>query len=244
MSEATPVQPSTSDNVNTSDTPLADVSSSIISSESHASPTSVLDNLKDNTVVIYTAMPNLAAHAEFFFGRTSGNVAILKGDSDDVSELVLSGIFEIDRQGFFMGPEGGYSPKNAFSCEFADTKLTCNLLAMQRNVVYGSTLQDFPSIISNVRALEKLILLKKGETLLSSVCESCGMPCICLNHSLFIKKDEDDDPDDISRIDATLAWPVQDNNREALCHAVSTHYVSPLPAFDVDGMPILPVDYQ
>ncbi|KIO09447.1 hypothetical protein M404DRAFT_131598 [Pisolithus tinctorius Marx 270] len=207
-------------------------------------------------------MPNLAARVEFFFGGTSGDVTVLKCDTDDVTELVLSGIFKIDRQGFFMGPEGGFSPKNAFSHDFVDTKLTCNLLAVQRDVVYASTQCDFPSIILNIRALEKLVPLKKGESLLSSVCESRGMPCIRLSHALFIKKEDDDDPDNIARIgmclphhlilhslmcaseDATMAWPVQDDNREALNRAASTHYISPLPAFDVNGKPIQPVDYQ
>ncbi|KAI6145835.1 hypothetical protein BKA82DRAFT_153151 [Pisolithus tinctorius] len=192
----------------------------------------------------------------------SGNVTILKGDTDDITELVLSGIFNLDWQGFFMGPKGGFLPKNAFSCDFVDTKLTCNLLAVQHDVVYASTQCDFPSIISNIRALEKLVPLKKGESLLSSVCESHGMPCIRLSHALFIKKEDDDDLDNITCIgmclphhqilhslmcvseDATMAWPVQDNNREALNHAALTHYISPLPAFDIDGKPIQPVDYQ
>ncbi|KAI5994274.1 hypothetical protein F5J12DRAFT_785836 [Pisolithus orientalis] len=251
MSDSNLVQSSTTDDINVSNTPLE-------------------ENLKDNTLTIYAATPNLAACVEFFFGGTSGNVAarreisllwdwfvhtakgapldllslsgsgtpssiltfifphiaVLKGHTNNVTELVLSGIFKIDHQEFFMGPKGGFSPKNAFSCDFADTKLTCNLLAVQHDVVYASTQCNFPLIISNIRALEKLVPLKKGESLLSS------------------KKEDDDDPDNIACIDAMMAWPVQEDNREALNHAASTHYVSPLPVFDVDGKPIQPVDYQ
>lgn len=136
-----------------------------------------MEILKDSTVAIYAASPNLAARAEFFGGAT-GDVAVLKDSTDDVTELVLSGMFEIDRQGFFMGPEGGYSAKNAFGRDFVETKLTCNLLAVQRDSVYGSTQQDFASIVSNIRALEKLVPMKKGETLLSCIRESRGQPCI------------------------------------------------------------------
>ncbi|KAI6157965.1 hypothetical protein BKA82DRAFT_4347106 [Pisolithus tinctorius] len=244
MSDSNLVQSSMTDDINASNTPLEGVSTSILSCDSPPTSSSIVENLKENTHTIYAAMPNLAARVEFFFGGTSGDVTVLKCDTDDVTELVLSGIFKIDRQGFFMGPEGGFSPKNAFSHDFVDTKLTCNLLAVQRDVVYASTQCDFPSIILNIRALEKLVPLKKGESLLSSVCESRGMPCIRLSHALFIKKEDDDDPDNIARIDATMAWPVQDDNREALNRAASTHYISPLPAFDVNGKPIQPVDYQ
>ncbi|KIO01645.1 hypothetical protein M404DRAFT_149895 [Pisolithus tinctorius Marx 270] len=210
-------------------------------------------------LAIYAATPNLSSHAKFFFGGTSGNVAVLKSDSDDVTEMVLSGIFEIDRQGFFMAPEGGYNPKNAFGHEFSETKLTCNLLAVQRNAMYSFTQQDFPQIISNIRALEKLVPLKKGETLLSSVCESHGMPCIRLSHALFT--DIKDEPESIAHNgecvpsfqclhshlpaseQATAAWPVPDDIKDTLTHAARTHNISPLPAFDVDGLPIEPVDY-
>ncbi|KAI6155460.1 hypothetical protein BKA82DRAFT_119949 [Pisolithus tinctorius] len=208
-------------------------------------------------------MPNLASHAEFFFGGTTSNVAIVKGNSDNVTELVLSGIFEIDHQGFFMAPEGSYNPRNRFGCEFLETKLTCNLLAMQQDTVYSTTQQDFPHIISNIRSLEKLMPLKKGETLLSSIRESRGMPCIHLSHALFTihKKDDDDDPNSITQNgealhffhglgtqlhvskDATTAWPMLDDIKDVLGRAASTHYISPLPAFDIHGMPILPVDY-
>ncbi|KIN95176.1 hypothetical protein M404DRAFT_166465 [Pisolithus tinctorius Marx 270] len=179
----------------------------------------MVEILKDNTVAINTATPNLAARAEFFFGGTSGDITVLKGDTDNVTELVLSGIFEIDHQGFFMGPEGGYSSKNTYSHGFAETKMTCNLLAMQHDVLYGSTQHDFPSIISNIRALEKLVPLKKGESLLSSVRESWGMPCICLSHALFMVR------------------------HLSISTTASTHYVCPLPAFDLKGAPIPPADY-
>ncbi|KAI6147931.1 hypothetical protein BKA82DRAFT_163667 [Pisolithus tinctorius] len=231
-----------------------DLSESRVASEAPVSSSSVVENLKDSTVAIYTALPNLVAHAEFFFSRATGDVTVLKDGTDDVMELVLSGMFEIDCQGFFMSPEGGYTAKNAFGCDFVETKLTCNLLTVQCDSVYSSTQQDFVSIISNIRALEKLMPMKKGETLLSCIRESRGQPCIRLSHALFNKKDDQDDLESmscngISSHDcdsemATAEWPVQEILKDTLIWAASTHYISPLPAFDIDGIAIEPVDYH
>ncbi|KAI6146043.1 hypothetical protein BKA82DRAFT_169089 [Pisolithus tinctorius] len=254
MSPLISIQSSTSGDINTLLPALTDAPATSVPCEAPLTSSSVLESLKDSTFAIYAATPNLAARAEFFFGGATGDIAVLKTGSDDVTELVISGVFEIDRQGFFMGPEGGYMAKNAFAHEFVDTKLTCNLLAVQCDAVYGITQQDFPSIISNIRALEKLVPLKKGESLLSCIRESHSQPCIHLSHALFNKKEDDDDPKSISCNGlyfhvlasdiATAEWPVQDVLRDALNQASGTHYISPLPAFDVDGEPIQPVDYH
>ncbi|KAI6137947.1 hypothetical protein BKA82DRAFT_4022232 [Pisolithus tinctorius] len=235
MTDSIAVQLLTTDDIHTSKTPALDVSSSLDSCKSPPSPSSVVENLKENTLAIYvwlehpvetwevqgsipclvtfiatiyTAMPNLAAHAEFFFGSTSGDVTVLKCDTDDVTELVLSGIFEIDHQGFFMGPDGGYSPRK--EC------IQLWICGDQANLV-----------------LEKLVPLKKGESLLSLV--------VLLSR----KKEELDDSDNVTRLeDTTMAWPVQDELRDVLCRAASTHYISPLPVFDIDSMPIRAANYH
>ncbi|KIN96569.1 hypothetical protein M404DRAFT_33060 [Pisolithus tinctorius Marx 270] len=192
-----------------------DLSESRAASEAPVSSSSMVENLKDSTVAIYTALPNLVACAEFFFSRATGDIAVLKDGTDDVTELVLSGMFEIDRQGFFMSPEGGYTAKNAFGCDFVETKLTCNLLVVQCDSVYSSTQQDFVSIISDIRALEKL------------------------------KKDDQDDLESMSCNEmATAEWPVQEILKDTLIQAASTHYILPLPTFNIDGIAIEPVDYH
>ncbi|KAI6142166.1 hypothetical protein BKA82DRAFT_30531 [Pisolithus tinctorius] len=231
--------------INASVSGLADESGSDFISNAAPKCSSMVEKLKESAVAVYAATPNLAAQAEFFFGGETGNVTILKGKVDNVSELVLSGVFEIDCQGFFMGAEGRYLPKNTFSHDFVDMKLTCNLVAIQHDAVYGSTKDNFPLIISNIRALEKIIALKKGETLVSCVHESCGLPCVHLSHALFTKKDDGDDADTITHNEnATAAWPVQNHLKEALECAASSHYVSPLLAFDANGITINPVDYH
>ncbi|KIN98993.1 hypothetical protein M404DRAFT_156312 [Pisolithus tinctorius Marx 270] len=192
-------------------------------------------------------------------GGPSGDVAVVKGSGDDIVEMILSGIFEIDRQGFFMGPEGGFFPSNAFNKEFVDTKLSCNLIAVRRDSVYGASRHDFPAVVANLRALEKLIPSRKGETVLSCVREARGQVCIRLNHTLFVTnlqtKNMNTDPetavdDGGLRLMLTLStemrttdWPVQERLKGALARAAETHNISPLPVFDLHGESIDPSDY-
>ncbi|KIO08664.1 hypothetical protein M404DRAFT_133027 [Pisolithus tinctorius Marx 270] len=193
-------------------------------------------------------------------GGSSGNIAVVKGSGEDIVEMILSGIFEIDCQAFFMGPEGGFFPSNAYNKEFVDMKLSCNLIAVQRNSIYGASQQDFPAIMASLWALEKLIPLRKGETVLSCVRENRGQACIRLNHMLFIHNSEtnlqpkntDTDPETAVddgemkslawKLDADV-WPVQERLRGALAQAAETHVISPLPVFDLDGESIDPSDY-
>ncbi|KAI6142611.1 hypothetical protein BKA82DRAFT_108976, partial [Pisolithus tinctorius] len=187
-----------------------------------------------------------------------GDIAVVKGSGEDIVEMILSGIFEIDCQGFFMGPEGSFFPSNAYNKEFVDTKLMCNLIAVQRDSIYGASRQDFPAIVANLQAIEKLILLRKGETILSCVRETRRQACIHLSHMLFVSetkfqpKDTNTDPE--TAIDdgelrsqvtemRTTDWPVQERLKGALTQAAETHNISPLPVFDLNGESIDPTDY-
>ncbi|KAI6140467.1 hypothetical protein BKA82DRAFT_4363646 [Pisolithus tinctorius] len=58
------------------------------------------------------------------------------------------------------------------------------------------------------------------------------------------KKDIEDDPKSITHNEeATAVWPVPDDIKDMLTCAASTHNDSPFPVFDVNGLPIEPVDY-
>ena len=59
-------------------------------------------------------------------------------------------------------------PSNNFNGEVFDIKLTCNLVPVVP-LAFTTAKDDFSSVVSNIRALEKLIPFKKGETLLSCV---------------------------------------------------------------------------
>ncbi|KIO01339.1 hypothetical protein M404DRAFT_28876 [Pisolithus tinctorius Marx 270] len=205
----------------------------------------IIHMLKTSAIGFYGTTPLLASRAEFFQGGFSGDIAVVKDSGDDMMELLISGIFQIDRQNFFLGPEGGYTPLSSFKREFLETKLSCQLIPVQRDAAFDTARADFGAIVSNVKALEKLILSKKGATLVSCVCEVDGVASIRLSHSLFMRKDENVDPDtayhDESR---TLDWPVQERTKGALERAALTHVICPLPAFDQNHESIVPSDYH
>ncbi|KIM61401.1 hypothetical protein SCLCIDRAFT_122155, partial [Scleroderma citrinum Foug A] len=178
-------------------------------------------------------------------------------------EFLVSGIFEIDWQKFFMSTDGGYMATNPFNCDIANTKLTCLLIPVQRDLDFMPALNNFNSIISNIKALEKLIPLKRGNSSLSCVHDIDGQICIWLSHSLFIKKVDEHDPDSTAEHGnahslsilymvanlqltecATAEWPVPERTWTAFEQAALTHNVVPLPAFDKDRTLIAPTNYQ
>lgn len=146
----------------------------------------LIDDLKRSRVAFYAATPNLVSHADFFLCGSGGDVAVVKKERQDITELLLSGIFKIDCQLFFMNADGGFSMSNLFNRDFVDTKLTCHLIPVQNDATFSTAQNDFDAIIANVKALERLIPLKKGESLNSCIKESAGKPCIRISHSLFV----------------------------------------------------------
>ncbi|KIO00530.1 hypothetical protein M404DRAFT_29448 [Pisolithus tinctorius Marx 270] len=158
----------------------------------------IISVLKTNTLVFYGTTAQLASHAEFFQGRFSGDIAVVKDSGDKTTELLISGIFQVDHQNFFMGPEGVYMPLGAFKREFLETKLSCQLIAVQRDAAFKTACADFPVIVGNIRGLERLIPSKKGMTLVSCIHEANGISSIRVSHSLFMKKDDSVDPDTAS----------------------------------------------
>ena len=141
--------------------------------------------LKRSQDAFYGTTPNLASKAEFYFAGVTGDIAIVKGSGEDAVELLVSGIFEIDRQNFFMGPEGGYLPNSVFNRNFQSTKLSCQLIPVQKDPVYEVSRLDFGAIVANVKGLERLISQKKGLLSLSTVREHGGATSIRLSHTLF-----------------------------------------------------------
>ncbi|KIN98794.1 hypothetical protein M404DRAFT_156899 [Pisolithus tinctorius Marx 270] len=145
----------------------------------------IIHMLKTSAIGFYGTTPLLASCAEFFQGSFSGDIAVVKDSGDNMTELLISGIFQIDCQNFFMGPEGGYMPLSSFKWEFSETKLSCQLIPVQRDAAFDTARADFSAIVSNVKALKKLIPSKKGTTLVSCIHEADGVAPIHLSHSLF-----------------------------------------------------------
>ena len=146
----------------------------------------IVAELKASNKASYGATANLANRAEFFSSGATGDIAIVKGTGRDVVEFLISGIFEIDRQNFFMGPEGSYFPGSTFTRNFASTKQTCQLIPVAKDPTYRISRDDFAAITANVKALERIIGGKKGIATMSSVRDSDGVTSIRLSHALFV----------------------------------------------------------
>lgn len=127
----------------------------------------LIDDLRCSPLTFYGATPNVASHAEFFMSGLSGDIAIVKNSGQQPCEFLLSGLFEIDCKNFFMGAEGNYLPTNRFSRDLIDAKLTCHLIPVQCHVEFVTAREDFSAIVNNLRALEKLIPLKRGNSSVS-----------------------------------------------------------------------------
>ncbi|KIN95878.1 hypothetical protein M404DRAFT_33763 [Pisolithus tinctorius Marx 270] len=160
----------------------------------------IISMLKTNTLTFYGTTVQLASHAEFFQGGFSSDITVMKDSRDETMELLISGIFifQVDCQNFFMGPEGVYMPLGAFKQGFLETKLSCQLIAVQQDATFKTACADFPAIVGNIRGLERLIPSKKGMTLVSCIREANGVSSIRVSHLLFMKKDDSVDPDTAS----------------------------------------------
>ena len=145
----------------------------------------LIDYLRRSDSGLYVGAPNLALRAEFFMGGLTGDILVPKNSGKKPPELLLSGIFEIDWQNFFMAPDGGYTLSNAFNRSFVDTKLSCQLIAVQRDANFALAHSDFSAVITNIKALEKLIPQKKGNTSVLCIHDTGGQIGICINHALF-----------------------------------------------------------
>ena len=121
----------------------------------------LIDYLKTSHSGLYAAAPNLALRAEFFMGGQTGDILVPMNSGENPPELLLSGIFEIDWQNFFMAPDGGYTLLNTFNHSFIDTKLTCQLITVQRNTNFALAHSNFSAVIANIKVLERLIPQKK-----------------------------------------------------------------------------------
>ncbi|KAI5990568.1 hypothetical protein F5J12DRAFT_786504 [Pisolithus orientalis] len=122
----------------------------------------IISMLKTNILTFYGTTVQLTSCAEFFQGGFSGNITVMKDSSDETMELLISGIFQVDCQNFSMGPEGAYMPSAAFKWEFLETKLSCQLIAVQRDTAFKTACADFPVIVGNVRTLKRLIPPRRG----------------------------------------------------------------------------------
>ncbi|KAH7930555.1 hypothetical protein BV22DRAFT_1124829 [Leucogyrophana mollusca] len=220
----------------------------------------VFNKLHTSPNGIYAATPDLVNHAEYFHGGRGGDVLVKKHTTHQ--ELILRGLFEISRDDFYFTPDASYNPANNFQGKFEDAKLSCRLIAVHNQCdVFTFAQADYPIILKNLRAFEKLITKEKGDESVSVMQFSGGYESIKLSHSLFKKKPappSNDSHDKTSENNATIQdapidlgpdfkmsqWPVQNRCQNALEKLIPSHDVQPLPAWNKNKLLIPPKDYE
>jgi hypothetical protein len=143
----------------------------------------VLEKLQRQDGGFYVGTQNLTPRVKFFQGGREGDVLIPKHTSGG-NERTLRGVFQISRADFYFTPDGNFNPANVFNGRFSDVKLSCHLTASRHND-FGFSLDDFTTVIDNLRGFEKLIRQQHDTESLSAVHTALGIDSIKLVHHLF-----------------------------------------------------------
>ena len=135
----------------------------------------------------YLANKNISSLCEFTYNNSlKGDVLVPKNlnANDSLQEFILAGVFQVDGRNFFMTSDGKWNPNNPIGTRFDQAKGICHILPVQRDPEFSIFTNDFPSFISNLRAIEHLMNPKKSsETSSVIIGDSAG---IKLTHHLFV----------------------------------------------------------
>jgi hypothetical protein len=142
-------------------------------------------DLKSNGIH-YLANDNIASLCNFTFNKDiKGDILVPKEDTNDISEFILVGVFEIDARNFFMTSDGKWSSNNPLGTRFDQVKPSCRLLPAHRENDFSSFQNDFQTFIANIRAIENLGNPRKSRDVHSIIIEENGQTQIKLFHHLF-----------------------------------------------------------
>lgn len=86
-----------------------------------------------------------------------------------------------------MTSDGKWNANNTLGTRFEQVKLSCRLLPVEKKEEFTFSSDDFPKIISNIRAIESLANPRKTRDAFSVIIEEMGQPpAIKLSHQLFV----------------------------------------------------------
>jgi hypothetical protein len=133
----------------------------------------------------YAGDENLTSQCEFKYDKNiKGEMLVAK---DTKNEFILCGVFEIDARSYFMTSDGKWNASNTAGTRFDQARATCQLLPTDRDSDLSFSKQDFPTIITNLHAIETLANPKKSRDTFSNVQgESPQTNCLRLTHHLFV----------------------------------------------------------
>ena len=116
-----------------------------------------------------------------------GDILIPKEPHPDISEFILTGVFEVDGRNFFMTSDGKWVAGNAIKTQLHQVKPSCLLVPVRRNEDFSFSSNDFPSVIGNIHAIESFANPRKSKEDASIVVnEIGGSPAIKIVHHLFV----------------------------------------------------------
>jgi hypothetical protein len=136
----------------------------------------------------YLGDEHIEKHGKFMFaGYSHGNVLILKDSDTDPTEMILRGIFQIDKREFYMMSDAGYKRHNEWGIE--KSKPNCRLVPVIRDTSFNFTIIDFPKMVQNLQALEKLVP-RANNDVLSVIHDLMGEgdfhKSIRISHTIFV----------------------------------------------------------
>ena len=147
----------------------------------------ILEDLRDLETqgVYYAANKEVNAQCEFISNKdVKGDILIAKDGEKPNTEFVLAGIFQVDARNFFMTLDGKWNQHNQFGTRFEQVRPTCHLLPVVRDPGFKYSMDDFPSIVANIQAIENKVNPQKTREHVSVILNN--PVAIKLTHHLFV----------------------------------------------------------
>ena len=191
-----------------SSTQYSDVSSPIASSSHDESSISETDRDFSHIAILqdihnlqpqgihYAANDNITSHCKFFYNKDLKGEILVPTKSPSVSEFLLAGVFQINARSFFMTSDGKWNSNNTLGNRFDQVRPSCHLSPVQHDSELAFSIEDYPAIVANIRAIENLPGHHKNREVHSILIEEPGQPPIIkLVHHLFVEKKTSSDND-------------------------------------------------
>ena len=163
------------------------ISPTLFTSFRNLSETDILQNLCMllSKGIHYLGDKNINDLCVFVFNNNmKGDMLVLKGSQKPYTKFIVTGIFRINPRNFFMISDGRWMSMNTFNSPFEQVKISCQLCPLEPDSGFDISIKNFPTVLSNIWAIESLANPRKTHQHHSILCEN--PTAIKLSHLLFI----------------------------------------------------------
>ena len=165
-----------------------ETSSSTFTSYRNMSASEIMTEIKqyESSGLHYLGHDNIVDLCTFTYQKDiKGEILVPKNNTNNISELLFAGVYEIDARNFFMTSDGKWNSNNPLGTRFDQVKPSCRLLPVQKDE-FSLFEKDYSTIIANIRAIETLGNPRKSRDSHSIIIDEPGQPSqIKLYHHLF-----------------------------------------------------------